>query len=767
MEEKKIVIVEDEMIIAEDIKSTLELHGYNVLKTFSKGEDAVKEIPSLSPNLILMDIMLAGEMNGIQTAEKIHAISNIPVIYLTAYANDDILKKAKITEPFGYLIKPFEERELYATIEMAFYRYQLEERIYKNELRFSTIFQNAPNIIFYEYGRKENFVSDNLKTILGLDADDFIKTKDSYLNFINPEEEAFIRDKIKKWEDQNCPDMLTLWYRIKNSSGRYLWVEDRRVKILHGNEDFISGVIIDNTDLKQAESDLKKSHARYKAIVEDQTEFICRFDREKKISFINQAYCRFSKKEMLDLIGTNWLGEVPEKCRNEIDELLLNLSCENSVATYEFWIQTEPDKKIFTEWTFRAIYNNKHEFIEFQAVGKDTTLRKIAEMEKEKIREQLYQSQKMEVVGNLAGGIAHDFNNLLTAINGYADIAMKKLDDKDPVYKDLTVIKDCGLKAASLTQQLLGFSRKQIIEKKVIDINEIIRNLNKMLLRLIGENVSLKLDVSEKPAYILADAGQIEQVLINLIVNARDALPDGGKIIVSSQKKLIDEKTAEKLTLSASGIYQIISVKDDGTGIEPKILDKIFEPFFTTKEVGKGTGLGLATAYGITKQNNGHIKVKSELGKGTEFTVYVPAIEAEEKPEEVENEIANIEGGSETILLVEDEEAIRDFVSSILEEYGYKVLEAVDGENGLEVANQYPQKIHLLLTDIRMPKMTGPELAEQVKLKHQDMKVLFVSGHTGNDNLRKKIEESQAGFLQKPFSFEALIEKVRTILDSK
>lgn len=766
MDKKNIIIVEDERIIAQDIKDTLTSYGYNILNIFSKGEDLLENFDRLSPDLILMDIMLAGELNGIETAEKIHRKSSVPIIYLTAYANEDVLSKAKITEPYGYLIKPFEDRELYATIEMAFHRHKMQEEINTTQTRLSVIFQNVPNILLYEFGNNRRFISENVTLFLG-EYSEIIEDRNSLLNFIHEDDKQLITQKIENWNRSERKSLLKLWYRIRNAQGNYIWVEDSSQELIDSNgNSYITGVIIDIDDIKNAEAELKKITSRYRAIVEDQTEFICRFDAHKIITFVNLAFCRLKKQSDKELIGNSWNKQFPENEIEKINHILDSLSCAKPVAGYEFWYH-DGETDLYLEWTFRAIYNESNDFLEFQVVGRDATLRKQAEIEKEKIREQLYQSQKMEVIGKLAGGIAHDFNNLLTAINGYADSAMKKLNRDHPVFNEIEIIKDCGLRAAALTKQLLGFSRKQIMEKKVIDLNDIIRNLNKMLLRLLGDDISLRLECAEnEKCLVYADTSQIEQVLVNLIVNARDAMPGGGTIIVKTENCFVDENTAEKLQLNQAGEYKVLSVQDSGTGIPAEILDKIFEPFFTTKEVGKGTGLGLATVYGIVKQNNGHISVESELNKGTIFRILLPASKMTETSEPEPTEKTEPAGGTETILVVEDEEAIRDFVASILSEVGYNVLEAANGQEALQLANNYADEIHLLLSDIRMAKMSGFELAEKIKVKFPEIKIVFVSGYTENEEMRVLIEHSRAVFLHKPFSYDDLIQKVRNVLDT-
>ena len=889
MNKRRLVLVEDERIIAEDVKSTLLNYGYEVLQIFSRGEDAVEQVPKLKPDLILMDVMLEGELTGIQTAAMIKDIYNVPIIYLTAYANEETLSKAKITEPYGYIIKPFEDRELHATIEMAFYRFyletkiknnerkyrtlfnsivepvfiisktdnkfidcnaavekiygytkeelltlaptdlhlddakdflstqlatsklqkpveyhhftkngkkkyvtvqtieiayegepawlsivhditaskQAEENLHKTQLRLSTVFRNAPSIILYEVGSGRRFISENIEQLIGVSADALIENSRAYLKMIHPEDRDIVSEKIRSWQKSDDQNMLTLWYRVQTAFNSTIWIEDRMVKILPDNEKtYITGVLIDNSELKEVGTALKKSQIRYKAVVEDQTEFIFRFLQSGNITFVNKVFCRFVEKIEKDLIGRKWMTELPEESISNIQIKLNSLTPEKPVINHEYSQSTSSGKTVWTEWNYRAIYNEQNTFIEYQAVGKDITAKKNAEFEKEKIREQLYQSQKMEVVGKLAGGIAHDFNNLLTAINGYADIALKKLGSESQISNDIKVIKDCGLKAAKLTQQLLGFSRKQIVEMKKIDLNIIISELEKMVDRLIGDEIELITKLANEACYVQADSGQIEQVLINLIVNARDAMPQGGKIKIGCRHV---QRLPESIALQDQPIPEDLIefyVKDTGTGMTEEIKSKIFEPFFTTKEVGKGTGLGLATVFGIIKQNNGFIHVESSSNEGSQFSVFLPAVEKVEQDiqiQEVEDELPQ---GNEKILLVEDEESIREFVASILDEFGYEVLEAANGIQAIEIVEAAEKPIDLLLSDIRMPLMNGHDLAEKVRILYPDIKVLFVSGHTDNELIRQDIADSKASFLQKPFSYESLLNKVRSVLDS-
>ena len=637
MAQKRLLIVEDERIIAEDIKGTLVQFGYQVIDIIPDGESVLECYEELNPDLILMDIMLAGKINGIETAIKIKEKHNIPIIYLTAYSNEPILESAKITEPFGYLIKPFEEHELHATIEMAFYRYNIESNLRESEEKYRLLFNSIADPIFIVTENGEKF----------LDCNDIVLSK-------------------------------------------YEYTKDELIRL---------------------------------------------------------PTSKLSIKEELEQLSNYLKG---------------NYTIDFPIFTHI----TKSGKKIIVELhKSRTTYKNEQVLL---IIARDITKRKQAEDEKRIVQEQLFQSQKMEVVGKLTGGIAHDFNNLLTAINGYADLALKKLNNNSDVFSDIKVIKDCGERAARLTKQLLGFSRKQIAEKRNIDLNKTITELEKMLKRLIGNEIILQTNFQNTSCMIYADKSQIEQVLVNLIVNARDAIEDHGKIIISTKKELLSEEFIKQHDLDASNKYILISILDTGIGMNNDIMGKIFEPFFTTKEIGKGTGLGLSTVFGIVKQNDGVILVESEESKYSEFKIYLPQTNTEIKEEEVDavRDPENLPKGNELLLLVDDEDSIRNFLSEILEEQGYKVIEASNGKEGLRKFKDTKDKIHLLISDITMPSMSGPELVNKLREFQPDIKTLFISGNVDNDFIKEQISNSNVSFLQKPFTFDSIILKIREILDN-
>jgi signal transduction histidine kinase len=402
-----------------------------------------------------------------------------------------------------------------------------------------------------------------------------------------------------------------------------------------------------------------------------------------------------------------------------------------------------------------------------EALQAELVERERMEKEKTNIEQQLRQAHKMEAIGKLAGGVAHDFNNLVTIISGYSDMLLSRIGPENSTRRELEQIKKAGDRAHSLTRQLLAFSRRQMLQPKVLDLNAVVTNLEPMLQRLIGENIELVIELKPGLGQVKADPGQIEQVIMNLAINARDAMPQGGKLLLETDNVELDEAYARRHIPTQPGSYVRLAVSDTGCGMDAATQSRIFEPFFTTKEQGKGTGLGLSTVYGIVKQSGGYIWVYSERGQGATFKIYLPRVLAPADSVQPVTHWSSLPQGKETVLLVEDEPEVRWLVRDMLQHLGYTVLEARHGIEAQVLSIQHQGPIHLLITDVVMPQMSGREIAEQLRFEHPETKVLYMSGYTDDAVVRHGVLAAEIAFLQKPFTPEALARKVREVLDGQ
>jgi len=459
-----------------------------------------------------------------------------------------------------------------------------------------------------------------------------------------------------------------------------------------------------------------------------------------------------------ELTGTKGFGQIHPDDRQLVVEAAAEARRTGTGRTVEYRMRHKDGHWVTLESTASAVLGPKGEVQRLVIVNRDVTERK-------KLETQLHQSQKMDAIGRLSGGVAHDFNNLLGLIIGYAEVLQERLAESDSLRSCVEQILKAGSQGASLTRQLLAFSRQQVLAPKALSLNTVVADVEKMLRRLIGDDIELITKLDPQLGNVRADQGQIEQVILNLAVNARDAMPQGGKLILETANTRIDEEMARKYTFPVStGSYILLCVSDTGTGIDRNIQQKIFEPFFTTKETGKGTGLGLSTVYGVVKQSGGYISVESAPGQGATFTILLPRVEQPAEQAAPEATPAGSPRGTETILLVEDEDGLREATRSRLESFGYTVLEAADADAAVVLSNQTPGNIHLLLTDMVMPGTNGKNLADQIRRKRQETKVLYVSGYTGQRFDEMAMFDPDGHFLQKPFTRHDLARKVREVL---
>ncbi|HWS17079.1 MAG TPA: PAS domain S-box protein, partial [Candidatus Elarobacter sp.] len=554
-------------------------------------------------------------------------------------------------------------------------------------------------------------------------------------------------------------------YRIVRPDGIVRRIHDRGQVTQHENGKAVqsTGMVMDITERKQAEEALRASERRWRAIFENSAVGIALADEKGSLTLTNRAYQKMVGYTDEELRLMTYMNLTYEEDRTTNAEL--------SAQLWQGRVQQFQHEKRYRRKDGRLIWVRNT--VSIVAPGTEITSRfamAIVEdvTERRSLEEQVRQSQRMEAVGRLAGGVAHDFNNMLGVILGHCLSLQERLPVGNPEWQSVEQIKKASTRSADLTRQLLAFSRKQILLPRVLDLNATVADLSSMLDSLIGDDVDLVIRPGKKLGYVKADLGQIGQVLMNLVVNARDAMPQGGQVVIATENVILNGQPETANPPDVSGPYIMLSVSDNGGGIEADTQSHIFEPFFTTKEQGHGTGLGLATVYGIVKQSDGSIVVESQPGKGTAFKIYLPQADGELETTTVEREESSADGGDETILLAEDEPMLCEIVRIQLENAGYTVLEAHDGKEALEVAQNHTGKIDLLLTDVLMTGGTnGLELAAHIGPTRPELKVLYMTGYTADVIDGKGMANVQDKVLQKPFTAVSLRNKIREVLSAK
>jgi two-component system cell cycle sensor histidine kinase/response regulator CckA len=521
------------------------------------------------------------------------------------------------------------------------------------------------------------------------------------------------------------------------------------------DRDYVLAVVRDITERKRAE----ERHARLSRVVEQTSDAIVITDPEGNITYVNPAFESASGYSQEEVIGRN-----PRILKSGHQDAAFYQRMWDTLARGEVWkgrlVNRRKDGVLFQEdATIGPVRDASGQVVNYVAAKRDVT----NEMSLER---QLAQAQKMEAIGRLAGGVAHDFNNLLGVILGYAEMTRRGLSEGHPLSAKVDQILKAAERAAGLTRQLLAFSRRQVLEPRIVDLNALVSSLAAMLPPLIGEDIELKTTLAPGLGRVKVDPGQIEQVIMNLVVNARDAMPNGGHLAIETARAEFDADYVDRHFEAPAGPYAMLAVSDSGTGIDPATQAQMFEPFFTTKELGKGTGLGLSTAYGIVKQSGGYVWCYSEVGVGTTFKVYLPLVDEEHSPVATAPGPVSLTRGHETILLIEDEPSLRDLLGETLEGGGYTVLIARGGEEALRISEEYAAAIQLIVTDVIMPGLSGRQAAETIRAARSEVRILFISGYVGDALARHGVFEPQAKLLSKPFTPEALLRKVREVLEA-
>ncbi|MEW6326041.1 MAG: PAS domain-containing protein [Thermodesulfobacteriota bacterium] len=594
------------------------------------------------------------------------------------------------------------------------------------------------------------WMSENIKTQLGYEPREFIDNPDFWAGHIHPE------DRPRVFTELSClveRGHHIHEYRFRHKDGTYRWMRDelRLLRDAAGNPREIVGYWIDITDRKQIEEALRRAEQEKEIILDSMSERVIYHDPERKILWANRVAGESGGLDPGQLVGRH----CHEVCQPS-GQSCAGCPVAKALATGQPQEAEMPacDRKV---WSIRA-YPVKD--ARGGVLGIVQVALEIAE--RKRLEEQLLQAQKMQMVGRLAGGIAHDFNNLLTAITGYADLLLLRVNPGEPLRRDVEQIKKAAERATSLTGQLLALSRRQVLQPRVLDLNLLIVDVDKLLGRLIGEDIELVTLLAPGLRRVRADPGQLGQVIMNLAVNARDAMPEGGKLTIRTEDVTVDESYCHLMPEARPGKFVCLSVADTGAGMGKGIIEHIFEPFFSTKEDGKGTGLGLAVVYGIVKQHEGWINVYSEPGKGSVFKVYLPAfsIPPDEETEETIS-LPELQGRGEQILLAEDEEEVRKFAARVLRENGYFVFEAATANEAMDISEREKGDLHLVFSDVVLPDGTGLELVDRLLSGRPQIRVLLSSGYTDEKLQRALIREKGFCFLRKPYGLADLLRAVR------
>jgi len=631
------------------------------------------------------------------------------------------------------------------------------DRVQQNpDIKYQTLLNQIPIPLFVFNPNTLDylFVNEAVVTEYGYSREEFERMK---LPDIRPPEEVpllleALTKPIEKYEHRG------FWHHRRKDGSIFLAEIHTNILDLEGSPACIV-LARDVTEQKKAEEELRLRDRAIRTL----SQGIVITDSslpDNPITYVNPGFEKLTGYSAHEVLGKNCRLLQGEETSSEAVDRLRDSIAQRLTCTVELLNYRKDGTPFWNEVSIAPVHDDQGMLTHFIGIQTDVTA-------KRKLEEQLRQSQKMEAIGQLAGGIAHDFNNLLTVIMGYSNVLLDSTHETDPSREMILEINQAAQRSATLTRQLLAFGRKQILSPQVLNLNKVVKDTQRMLHRVLGEDIQLVADLAEDLGSVRVDVGQLEQVLINLSLNARDAMPQGGTLSVKTRNVTLDDTHLETDQEVQPGQYVMLAVTDSGCGMPHKVRQRVFEPFFTTKEVGKGTGLGMAVVHGFVKQSGGHISVYSEPDVGTIVKIYLPNVSETAPQKSASQAQLPAPGGTETILLVEDEAPLRALVKRVLHEGGYTVLEAAHGKEALQLANQHSEMIQLLVTDVVMPHMGGRELAEELLRENPEMKVIFVSGYTDDSVVPHGISQAAVNFLEKPFSPLQLAQMIRTVLDEK
>ena len=763
----RVLIVEDEVIIAREIRMILERLGYEVTSISNSGEQAVERADREQPDIILMDINLKGPMDGIEAAAIIRERLEIPVIYVTASAEDRKIERAKKTTPAGYILKPFSDQDLKVTLEIALHvsaAYRERDRALKelreSETKFRLTFDASPDAVNINRLEDGLYVDINqgFCRLTGYTREDIVGRSSLEINIW--EDPALRKRLVLDLREKGFCDNLEGRFRCKDGSIKTALMSARVIP-LQGVPHIIS-ITRDITDRKLAELERE----RLLTAIRHSGEMIVVTDPEGTIQFVNQAFETITGYSAREVIGQN-----PRILKSGRQDRAFYRNLWTTITGGSPFrgrmINKCKDGSLYTEEAaISPVHDNEGRIVNYVAVKRDITEQIKAEEKLRRSEERLRQSQRMESIGTLAGGIAHDFNNILYPIIGHSEMLIDDLEDDPRLQDRVRAIMNSALRAAGLVKQILSFSRQQQKGKAPVRIQEIIQEVLLLIRHSIPAFIDIDLRIDDTCPAVMADAGQIHQVIMNLVSNANLAMEGTpGTIVIGLNEIRISPDNPMETDLPG-GRYADLSVSDTGPGIDESVISRIFDPFFTTRDVGKGTGLGLSVSYGIVKQHGGAIRAESRPGRGSVFHVYLPVIADLRPDQEQKTPVVRLEKGAGHILFVDDTVHIIELVEHILNRLGYQVTSRSDGFDALETFRNNPDQFDLVITDMSMPNMTGVQLAAEIRKIRSGVPIIICTGFSEQIDDEKARSLGINAFLMKPVARDQLAAVIHEVLSA-
>jgi two-component system cell cycle sensor histidine kinase/response regulator CckA len=634
--------------------------------------------------------------------------------------------------------------------------------IVPNEALYRSLIERVPGIVYISHFGSEarwHYVSPQIKEYLGYTAEEWLADPSLWLEHVHPEDRELVLAEEQRLHKTGTAFFAE--YRMVSKDGRVIWFRDESMIIRPEGFDVpvLYGILSDISERKATEFALRESEERLRLALEAAHLGMWEWDPETDAAFWDDRHCALfglNPKEA-PATATKFLDLVYPEDRDWVRHAVREALRHDEAYGAEYRVRWPDGREHWLASAGRVLRNANSRAVRMRGITYDVTDRRGLE-------EHLRRAQKMEAIGQLAGGVAHDFNNLLMVIRGHVELLLNRPGVDASTARNAEAIQKASDRAAGITQQLLAFSRKQVLQARVIEMRTVVKDIANLLRRLLGPIVDFRLQLPTEPLWVRADESQLEQVVLNLAINARDAMPNGGTVTAIIDRVAGDSPHVRRRPGMPAIDYIRLRVIDTGTGMDAATQARIFEPFFTTKEFGKGTGLGLATVYGVVKQSDGWIWVDSALGAGTTFEIFLPAVHEPDQEDSAKEKVGRDTGGSETILVVDDEEGVREVATQYLSARGYFVLTAESGARALELAAAHPGPIHVLVTDALMPGMNGPALAKQLLGQRSETKVLYMSGYAEDTSLLEDARERGESFLQKPFGLDTLAERLRELL---